>query len=359
MTISGRRWIVPLVMLLTVLSVTTSRAQTIAGVVVEGSSGEGLAGAVVLLFDNENTERGAALTQLDGRFEIQAPEPGTYRLRVERIGHASTNSAPLTVVDGQRLETSLLAPIEAIELTGIEVVLDHPCEVRPEASRYITVVWEEARKALVAAYLTQHQRLYRFELSEHRRLRDPRSLRIEDEALWIRSDRRPDSPYVSRSAREFARLGYADVHDDHVQYYGPDAAALVSDSFLDRHCFRLVEKHGPRGLLGIAFSPLRGHERVDIEGVLWVDRVSGELDHLEFRYVGLPWRHRTAVATGRVDYRRLAGGGWIIGGWWLRAPLFRDSLGHGPVVAIKEVGGEVTAVKGPEVRSESDDRSQT
>jgi hypothetical protein len=216
MTISGRRWIVPLVMLLTVLSVTTSRAQTIAGVVVEGSSGEGLAGAVVLLFDNENTERGAALTQLDGRFEIQAPEPGTYRLRVERIGHASTNSAPLTVVDGQRLETSLLAPIEAIELTGIEVVLDHPCEVRPEASRYITVVWEEARKALVAAYLTQHQRLYRFELSEHRRLRDPRSLRIEDEALWIRSDRRPDSPYVSRSAREFARLGYADVHDDSV-----------------------------------------------------------------------------------------------------------------------------------------------
>jgi hypothetical protein len=348
-----------LAMLVTLLSGTTSRAQTIAGVVVEGSSGEGLAGAIVLLFDSENTERGAVLTQPDGRFEIQAPEPGTYRLRVERIGHASTTSASLTVINGQRLETSLQAPIAAIELAEIEVVLDHACEVRPGASRHVTVVWGEVRKALVAAYLTQHQRLYQFELSEHRRLRDPRSLRIEDEALWIRSDRRPDSPYISRSAREFARHGYADVHKDHVQYYGPDAAALVSDSFLDRHCFRLVEKRGPRGLLGIAFSPLLGHDKVDIDGVLWVDRTTGELDHLEFRYVGLPWRLRAAVATGRVDYRRLAEGGWIIESWWLRAPLFRDSLGRGSVVAIKEVGGEVTAVTGPEIRAESDDRSQT
>ena len=335
----------------------TLRAQAISGVVAEESSGEGLAGAVVLLFDDEDTERGAVLTRPDGRFEIQAPAPGTYRLRVERIGYASTTSAPLTVDSGQRLETSLRAPIAAIELAGIEVVLDHACEVRPEASRHVAIVWEEARKALVAAYLTQNQRIYRFDLSEYRRLRDPRSFRIEDEAIWIRSDRRPDSPYASRSAREFARHGYADVYDDHVQYYGPDAAALVSNSFLDRHCFRLIEKRGPQGLLGIAFSPLQGHEKVDIEGIVWVDRTSGELDHLEFSYVGLPWRHRASVATGRVDFRRLVEGGWIVEGWWLRAPLFRDSLGDGSVVAIKEVGGEVTGITGPEVRTGPDDRS--
>ncbi len=339
------------------LSGMTLRAQTIAGAVAEEISGEGLAGAVVLLFDHEDTERGAVLTQPDGRFEIQVPGPGTYRLRVERIGYASTISAPLVLDNGQHVETSLQAPIAAIELAGIEVVLDHACEVRPEASRHVAIVWEEARKALVAAYLTQNQRIYRFDLSEYRRLRDPRSFRIEDEAMWIRSDRRPDSPYVSRSARQFAQLGYADVHDDHVQYYGPDAAALVSNSFLDRHCFRLIEKRGPRGLLGIAFSPLQGHDKVDIEGVVWVDRVSGELDHLEFGYVGLPWRHQAAVATGRIGFRRLVEGGWIVESWWLRAPLFRDSLGHGPVVAIKEVGGEVTGIKGLELRTGPDDRS--
>lgn len=339
------------------LSGMTVQAQTIGGVVAEKGSGEGLAGAVILLFDDENAERGAVLTQPDGRFEIQAPGPGTYRLRVERIGYASTISAPITVENDQRVETSLQAPIAAIELDGIEVVLDYACEVRPEASRHVAIVWEEARKALVAAYLTQNQRIYRFDLSEYRRVRDPRSLRIEDEVLWIRSDRRPDSPYVSRSARQFARLGYADVYDDHVQYYGPDAAALVSNSFLDRHCFRLIEKRGPRGLLGIAFSPLQGYDKVDIEGVVWVDRASGELDHLEFSYVGLPWRHRDAVATGRVDFRRLAEGGWVVKSWWLRAPLFRDSLGQGPVVALKEVGGEVTGITGPEVRVGPDDRS--
>ncbi len=249
------------------LSGMTLQAQTIAGVVAGEISGEGLAGAIVLLFDHEDTERGAILTQPDGRFEIQVPGPGTYRLRVERIGYASTISAPLVVDNG------------------------------------------------------------------------------------------PDSPYVSRSARQFAQLGYADVHDDHVQYYGPDAAALVSNSFLDRHCFRLIEKRGPRGLLGIAFSPLQGYDKVDIEGVVWVDRASGGLDHLEFGYVGLPWRHHAAVATGRIGFRRLVEGGWIVESWWLRAPLFRDSLGHGPVVGIKEVGGEVTGIKGPELRTGPDDRS--
>lgn len=357
MIVSRLRRVASITISAALLSGMTVRAQTIAGAVAEKGSGEGLAGAVILLFDEENTERGAVLTQPDGRFEIQVPEPGTYRLRVERIGYASTLSAPLTVDNGQRLETNLQAPIVAIELAGIEVVLDHACEIRPEASRHVAIVWEEARKALVAAYLTQNQRVYRFDLAEYRRLRDPRSFRIEDEALWIRSDRRSDSPYVSRSARQFARLGYADVYDDHVQYYGPDAAALVSNSFLDRHCFRLIEKRGPRGLLGIAFSPLDGYDKVDIEGVVWVDRASGELDHLEFSYVGLPWRHRDAVATGRVDFRRLAEGGWIVRSWWLRAPLFRDSLGYGPVVAFKEVGGEVTGITGPEVRIGLDDRS--
>lgn len=320
--------------------------QTIAGVVLEEGTTQGVAGAVVTLLEASGAERGAVLSDPDGSFEIRVGAPGRYRVRVERIGHASTQSVLVFLGPGETRRLSIVAPVEAVELDAIRVDLDHACEVHAATGHQLTLVWAEARKALVGAYLTRSQRIYEYDLSEFKRVRDAESWGIVDEHTWFRSDQRSSSPYVSRSAREFARRGYAELAEDHVQYYGPDAAALVSDSFLDGHCFKLVEKRDRRGLLGIAFSPIESDDRIDIEGTLWVDRGTAELDYLEFEYVGLPWR-RGRPAEGRIDYRRLADGNWIVERWSIRAPLFSERLGVGRVLGIKEVGGEVTAIRGP------------
>lgn len=333
-------------------------AQTINGVVVEEGTEQGVAGAVVTLLDPSGTERGAVLSDSDGSFEIRIGEPGRYRLRVERIGHASAESEFVSLRPGQIRAISIVAPIEAVELEAIRVDLDHACEVHAATGEQLALVWAEARKALVGAYLTRSQRVYEYDLSEFKRVRDAWSWTVIDEHTWFRSDRRSSSPYVSRSAQEFALRGYADVTEDNVRYYGPDPAALVSDSFLDRHCFKLVERRGRRRLLGIAFSPVASEERIDIEGTLWVDGSNAVLDHLEFEYVGLPWK-RAQPAGGRIDYRRLPDGDWIVESWLLRAPLFAERLGDGPVLGIKEVGGKVTAIRGPENPEAAAKRSRT
>ena len=51
-------------------------------------------------------------------------------------------------------------------------------------------------------------------------------------------------------------------------YWAPDAAVLLSDEFLDTHCFHVTrnERRAP-GLIGLAFQPVRGrnlhHDAID------------------------------------------------------------------------------------------------
>jgi hypothetical protein len=77
----------------------------------------------------------------------------------------------------------------------------------------------------------------------------------------------------------------------------------------------------------------------DLEGTLWIDRTSGFLRWLDFRFVQLERivplssvapprdgepRHPRAEVTGRTDFQRLPGGVWIISRWWIRMPILRS-----------------------------------
>ena len=62
-----------------------------------------------------------------------------------------------------------------------------------------------------------------------------------------------------------------------LQYSAPDARVLLSDEFLDTHCFRIAEAQNGDGRIGLAFEPLEDSPLRDIEGVLWIDRSTAML----------------------------------------------------------------------------------
>jgi hypothetical protein len=134
---------------------------------------------------------------------------------------------------------------------------------------------------------------------------------------------------------------------------------------------RAIQDRAKPEQIGLGFEPVARTGLVDVAGVLWLDRASGELRNLEYRYeLGVGNRAQegssaTESATGRIEYRRLDNGGWIVNRWLIRVPVQKDernstlsSKGAGGNLTVRstrvarttafwEVGGDVRAVLDP------------
>jgi hypothetical protein len=130
-------------------------------------------------------------------------------------------------------------------------------------------------------------------------------------------------------------------------YAAPDATVLLSDAFLDTHCFRLERgDDGGAGLLGLAFEPLAGRRMVEVSGTLWMDPASGRLRELEYRYVNLPGELRDGLVGGELFFAGMPNGTWIVKEWRIRMPrgsIEQDPFGRRRAVVFgyEEEGGVV------------------
>lgn len=324
-------------LLLSLLSIAIpARAQSVRGTVLDAGTEAVVEGAIATLLDESGGVRGAALTDEAGGFRLPAPGPGTYRLRVERIGYATLTTELFALASGESVRRRLLLPVEAVALSSIEVKATDPCATRPDTAEKLRAVWGEAQKALEAARLSR--RVGReFEWVRRERRLHHESRIVLDERVTVGSTI-DESPFKTRPAEEIAREGWAQVLPEEIRYYGPDVDALLSDWFLDDHCFRLVREDGK---IGLAFAPFERGERIELDGVLWVDEESAELRSLEFRYVGLPYQHAAVLAGGEARFARLDDGRWILAEWTLRAPELELGAPNEPgrVLAILETTG--------------------
>jgi len=285
-----------------------------------------------------------------GLFELRIPEPGEYRVRAERIGYATTLSEFFSVAATDTATIELTARIEPVSLAGIEAEGDRRCRVRPEEGLAVARVWEEARKALAAAAWTQERGLYRYEMLTIRRRLDARGRRVE------REDRdylevSAAAPYESRPADSLLAEGFVRFSDQGVVFWGPDADVLLSDYFVDTHCFRLRPGEGQQGeLVGLEFEPVPDRDVAEVAGTMWLDPVSAQLQRLDFRYVNLnvPARLMRASPGGSVSFMTLPNGTWIITSWHLRmfrpdpaASLAAIIMEHGEVLRVHDQRGVV------------------
>lgn len=335
-------------------------AQAAVGTVVDSAGGSPVSGALVVLLDRDGRTRAGALSNAAGRFSVQAPAPGTYRLRAERVGMAVALSPELALAAGQTREERIVLAAAPVPLDRVTVAggSGRRCASRPQDGAQTAAVWEEARKALTSAAWAQEGRLFQYAASLYRRELDPGTLQVRDETRRSES-RLTRHPFASLPADTLERQGYVRRTAEGTFYYAPDPAVLLSPAFLDGHCFRLAEPPpGEEALVGLAFEPARGRRLPDVEGTLWLDRKSSELRRLEYRYRNLDASVPTDRVGGHAEFERLPTGAWIVRRWWIRMPAvlveqtsrrLHEGMGveqrqRERLAGLREEGGEVTSV---------------
>jgi hypothetical protein len=324
-------------------------AQVVRGQLLNGETGLPLEGAMIVL-QGQGGELATVLSNAAGRFLVRAPGPGSFTVRADRIGHASTTSDPFSMVVGDTVDLRLVAEVKAIRLEGLEVSGERRCEIRPESGRAVATVWEEARKALTAAAFTEETGYYRYRTIRFARELDAQGRRVLSEQRRA-SQGYQAAPFESLPAETLVAEGFMRPDPDGDLYFAPDAKALLSNPFLDTHCLGLTSGQGDTaGLLGVSFEPIEGRELPEIRGVVWVDPSTGELRHVDYTYENLDPALRSDAVGGKVAFQGLPNGTWIVTEWRIRMPsaaLAPDYRGGRQVVlaGIREVGGEVDRIQ--------------
>jgi hypothetical protein len=349
----ARGWVRVLSALVPILIAMPAGAQTVVGHVREEGTAQPLVGAFVFFQAEDGTRHNGVLTDLDGRFLLRG-RPGRYRLVAELIGYAGGRTEVVELAQGVTLQRNITVPVQAVTLEGITVESGSRCRRRPGSGPATARLWEEASKALEVAAWGQRQGVLRFQVVQHHRELDAQTLQVLKQTESGRSGYFDRSPYRSVPAARLAERGYVEVDEDGLYtYWAPDAEVLLSESFLDTHCFAVAEAPaGEPELIGLRFEPLPEGRLPDIQGVLWIEKGTAELRRLEFTYARLPFRHgRWDQVGGRVDFERLATGAWIVRRWHVRMPLaMRQTGGFGgsqselTLVSLVEQGAEVRVV---------------
>ncbi len=282
--------------------------------------------------DNRNLQR--FLTDASGEFKFLAPRPGGYSVRAERLGMTTETVDDIDVAADQALSLKITLAHLPITLRGIEASGDRRCELSRDLGLETLKVWEEARKVLGSADFTSSAGVYVYDLGRYVRELAPGSLKIlnESNTFWSTMNERP---IESRPVEDLLDGGWVVRESGGNRYFAPDAHVLLSDEFLATHCMQLrARDDSPSDLIGLEFRPVRiRSRRTQIEGVLWLSRETGGLKWLEFSYLNLPGPAEEAKNDqigGRVDFRSLPDGTWIVSKWYIRMPRVVEELGsHG------------------------------
>ena len=119
------RWLLGAALLLaTLLLLGASQvdAQVVRGAVVDRTTLGTVDGAGVWLLDSRGTPLGTgAVSDDSGRFAIQLPRAGRYRLRVARIGFGPETTEPFEVERGQTLTLQLFMEQRPVSLGEVEI----------------------------------------------------------------------------------------------------------------------------------------------------------------------------------------------------------------------------------------------
>lgn len=323
------------------LAAAPARAQAAHGRVVEAGTGQPVAGAVVELLDAGGARVAATLTDARGTYALRAASPGTYTVRAERVGFAAAVSPALPLSAEEDAEQALRMEARQVALEPLLVTAaQRECTIRPQAEA--AVVWEELRKALDAAAVSDQTRRNTFRKRLFRQDRTLTSRRTYNRQEWTPEP--SDEAFHATPVDRLARHGYVEgVESDSAIFYAPDAGTLLSEAFLDDHCFRLRER---RGSVGLEFAPTAARTLPDVRGVLWMDRRTAQLRRLEYTYVNLPFSNPQDALGGELVFEQLPDGGWIVRRWVVRMPRLRVSeRGTTFVAGLVEQGGAVIEVR--------------
>jgi hypothetical protein len=324
--------------LLVMAFATQASAQSIRGTITDAETRTPVPGVLLTVRDSTRAIRSRVLTDQNGAFRV-ALAAGNYQLTAEHIAFSPMTQA--VRVDDSTAPVALALKPAPIALSEIVVRTERQCRTAedPGASR----LWYLARTALgaVSAETTKEFRLRHF-----RRVLDLQFNQVGDEAMRFELQR---GSHSFRSVPDsLLRRGFVQDREGMLAFYGPDAEVLLSDEFVNSHCFEVTRSRDKPGLVGLAFGPHNERGKPDIRGAMWVDQTTGQLQYVEYEFTGLTHLTDKRFARGRVEFEMLPDKSWIVRRWYIRMPNFVQTAGLGRVSTVLggavEEGGEVLSM---------------
>ena len=327
-------------------------AQSIRGTVSLPDSSRA-AGAIVIATGANGGAPAQALTNANGEYTLRLPGAGSYTLTVLRIGFRPMLLPPFDVAANETQTRSIVLRTDPVRLAQVNVTGSNECRVKPDSGLAVADAWNEARHALVALQLATSGPPLVVDKVEYTRALDATGRFVRDQTVH-ESQTPTNHAYISLPADALAARGYAIDTKDGTTYFAPDATVLLSESFAETHCLRLVPPStGGDQLVGIGFEPTRARPGVtDITGTFWIDRATVELRSLTFHYTGVRDFAPPLDASGSVEFLRLPSGEWLVNRWRIHTPVFgvdrsANRLDARPVTGVRSVqesGGQVDRV---------------
>lgn len=331
-----------------------ARAQgtaVVRGVVAHADGATRAPGILMVAMDTAGAETARTLSGPTGTYALSVRAPGRYTIRALRVGFRPTVVGPLDVVAGESRQADVVLSEAGIRLDAVRVEGEATCRIGAAAGQAVASVWEQARTVLGASAVASDLHAYTTTLLTYRQYTPAGERAIAAESVTVSSSR-SGTGFASVPAEQLASTGYVTRVGARISYHAPDANALLSPSFAATHCFELrTGATGHPDWLGVRFRPaaLRA-EVADVEGTLWLDRSTAELQRVEFVYVNVPrWGGRDEAA-GSMSFMRLPTGDWIIARWSIRTPDVEERVAAGAAtqyvtVGTRTVGGVTQALE--------------
>lgn len=284
------------------------------------AGGNSVPAVVVFLVGERDSTVARGLSDDDGRFRLAAPHAGVFRIRTLRIGFLPTISSPFTVTEAGATGVEVELTGLPVSLPAVTVAAERTCGT-PSVTRPAAVyeAWDQARAAITAAALTTSERRLAITRIVYRRVLGPDGrVTGSNDATLVRTE--AAAPWTTAPPADLRARGYVIEAGDSTAYRGPGLEMLASDAFVADHCLRMVP--GANGTIGVAFDPIPERRRIaEISGTAWLDRESGLLRRLDFRFVNIRRELQDAHPGGHAEFARMADGGWVISSWELRLPV--------------------------------------
>lgn len=331
--------------LLAALAVATvtqvSSAQELRGTVRDSVSRRPIPGAVLMLLDSSGAVLGRNITDEAGKYAM-ALRDGARRLRVQRIGFRLRE---LGIPASRTTRGTAETPFDVIMLpipTFLErVSINEQSKCSRRADRAIAfALLQQARAGLLTTVVAREANPAAMVRFTYEKDMVRTSDRVQQMSVFVDSaDRTSGSFGAAHKAIDFVRRGFVeDGAGSNQTFLGPDADVLLDDDFAAAYCFHVADPDRSRAnQVGLGFAPAeRRRERVDIEGVLWIDTVARALRDIQFRYLGLESTIQRYEPGGSISFREMANGVVLIDRWSLRL-IGVDSRGS----HLHESGGQL------------------
>ncbi len=269
--------------------------QGVTGVV--SSNGVPVPYASIMAYDSTGTLRGAIVSSGDGRYRLQLPSAGSWRIEARYLGlEQRTVRVEVPASQFETLDFEL-AP-DPVALPGLTALGSSECPRHPNHEE-IPAVWGALRQLGLAGsgrsadFLVETSRVgyHRWkiqDLSSYADLREEYAPYAQTDSSWVEGAQ----PILTRSVERLLAEGFVqplvpDTARTHLyDYHLPLPHVVLDEAFAASHCLR-VRREGDRRGLHFALRSGSGID-FDVEVTFWLPTPTSPRPRIDFRHRPIP-----------------------------------------------------------------------